>query len=121
MKMHRALLLALLAFVATGCATILNDKTQSVNILSSNGKPVEGTIDGVPFKGPGSINVTRSGSDKAIVATTPGCSTAILTKSVDPKFFLNAITIYSTLSWSTTDAVTEKMWRYQDTVVIPCQ
>jgi hypothetical protein len=120
MKMYRACMIAMLAFVATGCATILNDNSQKVNITSSNGKPIEGTINGVPFKGPGIVEVSRSNQDKIIVTTTPGCAgSTVLAKSVDSKFFVNILS--GGPYGSTTDYVSEKMWKYQDSVVIACQ
>ena len=120
MKIYRVCLIALSAFVATGCATILNDGTQKINVTSSNGKPIEGTIGGVPFKGPGIVEVTRSKADKILVTTTPGCTgSTVLPKSVDSKFFINIIS--GGALGSTTDFASEKMWKYQDSVVIACQ
>ena len=120
MKNFRIVMLALVAFMASGCATILNDSTQKVNITSSNGKPIEGNINGIPFKGPGVVDVTRSKEDKILVTTTQGCvANTALTRSVDSKFFINILS--GGLYGSTTDYASGKMWKYQDSVVITCQ
>ena len=104
----------------TGCATILNEETQPVNISASNGKPIEGTIAGTPFTAPGIVNVKRAQDGQIAKVSTPGCTpeTAI-PASVDSKFFINILT--GGTFGSTTDMSTEEMWKYQDAVTISCQ
>lgn len=103
----------------SGCATILNEDLQNINVSSSAGE-IKGSIDGIPFTGPGIIPVKRAKGDKIINVTTEGCQKqAILVSSVDPKFFINILT-GGTLG-STTDYMSEKMWKYQDQIVIPCK
>lgn len=107
------------ATVLSGCASIINEKTQQINVSSSNGKPLSGTIDGTPFTGPGIVTVTRENKDKVIVTQTEGCAQqTALTKSVDSVFFLNILS--GGVFGSTTDYSTEKMWRYEPAVTVSC-
>jgi len=63
---------ALACSAITGCATILNEETQPVNISASNGKPIEGTIAGTPFTAPGIVNVKRAQDGQIAKVSTPG-------------------------------------------------
>lgn len=103
----------------SGCASILNDKTQQVNVASSNGKPIQGSIDGTPFTGPGIVTVLRENKNKTITTDTAGCAKeTALNKSVDSVFFLNLLS--GGVFGSTTDYSTEKMWRYEPSVTVSC-
>jgi hypothetical protein len=107
------------AFAVTGCASILNDKTQDINVHSSTGGPVEGTVNGVPFKGPGIIKVERHNADLMFAATTEGCvKQTVVPKSVDSVFYINVLS--GGAFGSSTDYGTEKMWKYNDDVTISC-
>lgn len=120
MKLTSIFVVALVAIVLPGCATILNDKTQPINISASNGGAIEGTIDGMGFKGPGIVNVVRENKDRVITATTAGCTpSTALPKSVDSKFWINILS--GGVFGSTTDYSTQEMWKYADTVVITCK
>lgn len=116
--------LALAAAVATsvlasGCASIFNDATQTVTIVASNGQPVLGTVDGKPFQTPSHVQVQRQKASKLISVTSPGCAAqTVADSSVDVKFFGNIIA--GGLLGSSTDFATERMWRYADYIVIPC-
>jgi hypothetical protein len=104
----------------SGCASIVNDKNQKINVSASNGQIINGTVDGVPFTGPGVVEVARANVDKTVVINNPECAnSAPLNKSVDPMFFGNIL--IGGLLGSTTDASTEKMWKYQDKVVVSCK
>jgi hypothetical protein len=108
------------AVTLSGCASILNEKTQPINVSSSTGGAISGTIDGVEFTGPGVVNVARENKDKVLMTTTDGCvKETALPKSVDTKFFINIIS--GGVFGSTTDYSTEKMWRYSETVVVACK
>ncbi|MCO5114723.1 MAG: hypothetical protein M9899_11200 [Bdellovibrionaceae bacterium] len=103
----------------SGCATILNEDLQNVNV-SSTAEVIKGNVDGVPFTGPGIIAVKRSKADKVVNITTEGCQQQVLlASSVDPKFFINILT--GGTFGSTTDYASEKMWKYQDQVIVPCK
>ena len=109
-----------IALLTTGCATILNDKTQQINVTTTNGQPVKGTVNGVAFQGPGLVAVVRENKDKIFTTDTAGCvPQTVAAKQVDTKFFINILS--GGLWGSTTDYSTEKMWKYNDNVVISCQ
>ena len=104
----------------SGCASIVNDKNQKINVSASNGQQIKGSIDGVPFNGPGVVQVARANVDKTVVVDNPECAKSTqLNKSVDPMFFGNIL--IGGLLGSTTDAHTEKMWKYQNKVVVSCK
>jgi hypothetical protein len=103
----------------TGCASILNEKTQQINVSASNGKPFQGTIDGIPFSGPAVVTVQRAKASKIVAVETPGCAKQTLVdNSVDTKFFINVLS--GGPLGSSTDYATEKMWKYADNVVVSC-
>ena len=107
------------SLLLSGCATILNDDFQQINISSSGGQPIKGTIDGVPFSGPGIVPVKRAKNDKIITVETSTCTKQTLLKSdVDTKFFINILS--GGVFGSSTDFLSEKMWKYQDNVVVQC-
>lgn len=115
----RFLAVAVIGFLLSGCATILNDETQRVNVLSSNGKAIAGTIDGVPFTGPGIVTVTRKKDDRTIITDTEGCAKQTnLASSVDGKFFINILS--GGAFGSTTDYASEEMWKYSESVTVAC-
>jgi hypothetical protein len=103
-----------------GCASILTDKEQKVNLLSSTGKPVSVQVDGKTFDGPGVITVTKSKEkSKVITANTAGCAKeTVLTREIEPTFWVNILS--GGAFGSTTDMATEKMWKYQDSVTVSC-
>lgn len=104
----------------SGCASILNEKTQSVNVSTPNSVPVSGTVNGQPFTAPGVVVLTREGKNKVFVANSPKCKgETIAEKSVDTTFFINFLS--GGPFGSTTDYSTEKMWRYADTVALNCK
>jgi hypothetical protein len=104
--------------LASGCASIINDKEQTVNILSSNGQKVEGTIRGLPFQAPAAVSLERGKRDVQIIPTTAGCQPTTIESGVAPFFWGNILT--GGLLGSATDAVSEKMWEYDETVTIIC-
>jgi hypothetical protein len=107
------------AVLMTGCASILNEQTQQVNVAASNGKAVQGTIDGRSFTTPAVVPVTRARGAKIVNVETAGCAKqTALEANVDPKFFINILS--GGAFGSTTDFATERMWRYSDNVVVAC-
>ena len=116
----RLSLIGISALLMTGCASILNDKDQRINVNTSNGKAVQGTVNGQAFSAPGIVNVTRENKNKIFTTQDPACSKETAAeKTVDPVFFINVIS--GGPFGSTTDYSTEKMWKYADTVTISCK
>lgn len=112
-------LAAVAVFVSTGCATILNDDVQRINVSSSNNQPIEGSINGQSFSGPGIVEVTRAREDKVLRVDTEGCrKESLVASSVDPVFFINILS--GGVFGSSTDYSTDRMWKYDDNVVVPC-
>ncbi len=117
--MKKIALIAAIAALSTGCASIMTSENQSINVTTSNNKPAEVTIEGQTITAPGSVIVLRDGKDKVLRTKANGCDTATpVSKSVTPVFFGNVI-IGGALG-STTDSVTGKMWDYADKVEILC-
>jgi len=109
-----------LVMAGSGCASIMNEKTQNVNVVTSNGHKAEVNIDGMPFQAPGVASFKRAKADKLITTRDPKCNqTTVAPSSVDNVFFINIIT--GGVFGSTTDYATETMWKYQDTVMISCK
>lgn len=116
----KILAVALAALMMTGCATILNDETQKINVGSTNNSEFKGSIDGIPFSGPAIVAVKRAKGDKIIMVDTPSCQKQVLLSStVDMKFFINILS--GGTFGSSTDFATEKMWKYQESVIVPCK
>ena len=105
----------------SGCASILNDSTQQVNVTSSDGKEVKGTVDGIPFTAPSIVSLRRENKSKVFYIETEGCAKQYAAeKNVDLKFFINILGGLYGLTSSTVDYASEKMWTYTDNAVIPC-
>ncbi len=119
--MRTRILIALAAAIALGgCASILNEKTQKINVTTSTGATIKGTVNGTPFSAPGIVDLTRSKADAVFVTDAPGCNPqTVEPSSVDSKFWIN-ILLGGALG-SSTDYSTEKMWKYNDHVVISCK
>ncbi|MEZ5566549.1 MAG: adenosine deaminase [Gammaproteobacteria bacterium] len=122
MKVQRACLVGLMMTLIvgmTGCATILNDKTQKINVTSSTGEKFAFSIDGQSYEGPAIVDVTRTKADKFIVAESPNCNKqTLLPAKVDNKFWINILT--GGVFGSTTDYSTEEMWGYDSNAVVSC-
>ena len=106
----------------SGCATVINEKTQKINVSTSTGEQVNASVDGMPLQAPGIASVQRRKADKLITTTDPRCAqTTIMPSSVDSVFFINILSGGLGVLGSTTDYVSEKMWKYDDSVVISCK
>lgn len=105
--------------VLTGCATILNDSTQKINITTSNNTKSEIEINGATYNAPAIISVTRSREDLIVNAKNPKCTQQYLVKSkIDNKFWINILS--GGTFGSSTDYGSDKMWTYQDEVELKC-
>ena len=104
----------------TGCATILNDDTQRINVTTSNNVKTDIQISGQTYQAPSIITLDRSKKDLVIKAKNPNCTQQYLLKSkVDNKFWLNILS--GGTFGSTTDYASEEMWSYQDEVELKCK
>lgn len=120
MKSFLTSALLMLIVLLSGCASILNDQTQPINVSSSTGSDIQGTVNGMPFKAPGIITVIREKKDLLFVTETEGCTKqTIAPKEISGMFWVNILSGGTT--GSTTDYSTGKMWAYSDTVVISCK
>lgn len=118
--MKKLYLCGAIALALTGCASIINDKTQKVNVSTSNGSQVSGTVNGQPFSAPGVVDLTRENKSKVFVADSAKCKgETVADKTVDPIFFINLIS--GGVFGSSTDYGTEKMWKYADNITINCK
>ena len=110
---------AMLALLS-GCASILNEKTQQVNVSTSNGQQVSGTVNGQSFTAPGVVALIRENKNKVFVTNTDNCkSETAVEKTVDPIFFINLFV--GGLVGSSTDFASEKMWKYSENVTLNCR
>ncbi|WP_100643822.1 adenosine deaminase [Alteromonas facilis] len=120
--MKKLILSAMTASVlfSSGCATILTEKTSSINVATSTGQKIQVTVDGQSHEVPGIVNVQKQNQNKVIVTDAEGCtSETALNKEVEPAFFINLLS--GGVFGSSTDYGSEKMWKYQDSVTISCQ
>ena len=117
--MKKVVLLAAMAALTSGCASVMTAESQSINVTTSNNKPAEVTVDDKTVTAPGMVVVLRDGKDKVVRSSAEGCDNATpIEKSVTPVFFGNIL--IGGLLGSTTDGVTGKMWDYADSVEIRC-
>ena len=107
------------AVLTSGCATILTEDTHKINVTTSTGKASTVTVDGVSQPVPGVVSVKKENKDKVLVADAPECTDVNLNKEVETTFFVNILS--GGVFGSSTDYGSEKMWRYQDTVTVPCK
>lgn len=104
----------------SGCASVMTHEEQTVNVKSSTNQPVEVSIEGQKVTTPGTVVLLRDGKDKVVRTADGSCEkeTAV-DKTITPVFFGNII--LGGFPGSTTDAVTGKMWDYEDDVVVTCK
>lgn len=117
--MKKIALVAVMAALSSGCASVMTAETQSINVTTMNGQSAEVTVDDKTITAPGMVVVLRDGKDKTVKTTTDGCiESTPIDKSITPVFFGNIF--IGGLLGSTTDGVTGKMWDYEDNVNIQC-
>jgi len=98
------------AMMFSGCATILDGQTQTINLTASKPKTVY--INGQQFSAPGVVALQRSNKD-AIINIKDCNKQLVLQKSVNPTFFVNLLS--GGAFGSTTDYATNAMWQYDQT------
>lgn len=107
----------------TGCASIMTDDDTSVRLLTSNGEDAVVMMDGIKYDAPTVLNVKKSKDDK-IIKTVPGSSCqgeVVLESEMNPWVLGNIIWSPVSFLSTTTDAATDKMWRYDEEAVIQCK
>lgn len=118
--MKQLLIAASVLALLSGCSSIINDKNQQVNIATSNGASIQGTVSGTPFKAPGVVALPRENASKVFVTDNPNCvKETVAEKTVDPIFFINLLA--GGPIGSSIDYGTEKMWKYADNITITCK
>jgi hypothetical protein len=115
----KTLLSLSVSFAFVGCASIMNDPEQKINITTSGNKAVTGNINGVAFTGPGVVSVKRENAPKVISVETAGCTKqTTMPAEIDTKFWVNILS--GGPFGSSTDYGTGRMWKYQDNIAITC-
>ena len=105
--------------VASGCASIVTDNTTAINVQTSNGQKVKVTIEGAQYDVPGMVIANKNGLDKVLTTNDSNCASSVLVeKKVEGWFWGNIL--FGGLIGSTTDSSTDKMWTYDENVVINC-
>jgi uncharacterized protein YceK len=118
--MKKILIAAATLALLTGCSSIINDKNQQVNVSTSNGTSVKGTVNGTPFTAPGIVALPRENKSKVFTTDNPNCAQeTVAEKTVDPIFFINLLA--GGPIGSSVDYGTEKMWKYADNITITCK
>lgn len=121
MKKSLLSLLIVSPLFVSGCATILTDNVQKINVGTSNGEQIKVTIDGSTFDAPGIISVTKSDEKTKIISTNEeSCAKqTALNREIEPVFFVNLLT--GGAFGSTTDYASDSMWKYEDNVTVTCK
>ena len=118
--MKKLALIAVVALGLTGCASIINEKTQNVNVTTSSGAKISGKVNGQDFSAPGVVPLLRENKSKIFETSAAGCvPQTSVEKTVDPIFFVNILS--GGPYGSTTNYATEKMWKYSENIVINCK
>jgi hypothetical protein len=121
--MKKLLATLLAASMLSGCASIIKGKTQTVNIMTSDGSEAEATI----FTGAGMqeaelpriVSVNRNSQDITINIKENKCNNAsvsVVNSHIEPWFWGNILS--GGVFGSSTDAVTGSMWKYDSTAVV---
>lgn len=114
------MLTAAIAIAATtGCASLFNDRTQMVTVATSNGKSIPIVVDGVPYQAPGIVMMNRAKNPKIITTTDQDCAKLTMVEPELDSWFWGDVIALSVLS-TTVDYATEKMWSYQENIVLSC-
>ena len=78
--------------LVTSCASIVNEDTTKVKLMTSTGEKADVTIDGIKYSIPATIKVKRSREKLDIVSNNENCDKNTTVEStIDPVFFGNII------------------------------
>lgn len=121
-KIVQSVSLIVAATALTGCATILDGKTQAINVTTSNGSQENITISGEngtqTHTVPGIVTVSKGG-DLMINPESSDCNQQIVPKKVSSMFFVNFLS--GGAFGSTTDYASDSMWTYDENITITCK
>lgn len=119
MLIKKAISFAVLVSVMSSCASMFNKDYQQVNVVTSNGKKAELSIDGKTISAPAIVDVKRS--EKSLIVTGKGkcAGQTIANSKISNVFWINLLS--SGPFGSTTDYATEKMWQYDDRIEVSCE
>jgi uncharacterized protein YceK len=108
MLVKKLLICALIASgLLSGCATIIDGKTQKINLETS--KPTTVAINGQQYSAPSVIALDRSDKD-AILVNQECNKTILLAHKINPTFFVNILS--GGVIGSTTDFASGSAWEY---------
>lgn len=112
----------------SGCATIISGPRETINIRTSNGQEVKGTI--TTTEGtkdvllPTLFDAKRANKDILIDIKETNAyesSSTVITKKLNPWVFLDCFGSIFGLFSTSTDANSGAMWQYDDVVIVPVQ
>ncbi len=119
LQMIKTAFASLVLVVASGCASLVTDSQTVINVQTSNGQKVKVSVDGMQFEAPGMILAHKNGQDKMLLTENSQCaSSTVIPTKLEPSFWVDVILI-SPLS-TTVDYATDKMWTYEEFVVLNC-
>lgn len=121
--MKKIAVIFLASAVLSGCASIIEGKSQNINITTSNGQTVDATVytkAGIQeVKLPHHFAVQKDSQDITINVKEGRCNketTTVAKSRLEPWFWGNILT--GGVFGSTTDSLTGAMWQYDDTIVV---
>ncbi|MDR0579445.1 MAG: hypothetical protein LBG21_02470 [Campylobacteraceae bacterium] len=125
MKIFKWLFLVVVVFGMAGCATLVNQDTQSVVINSSNSKSVNATViykDGMQSGQTPFVALVRRANQPLVISVEESkCTKATTMKknaTISGAFFVNAIWCFSCVFSTTTDVATGRMWKYDEQIIV---
>lgn len=115
----KAAMIATVIAATSGCASIMTDDIASLNVKTSSGKQAQVTHENQEYTIPGVILVRKDGKDKIFNSQSENCqNTTVVEKEIEP-WFWGDVVLLSPLS-TIVDYANDKMWTYDETVVINC-
>ena len=119
-KIYSSILIASI-FLGSGCATILNDDVQTLNVHTTSNTATTATVGGYQINTPTAIKVERAKDNLVITTNNNKCQPVTTIESkVSPTFWYNGFLTGFVAYASTTDYATGNMWAYDTDVVINC-
>ena len=104
------------SLLSSGCATILNDDVQTLNVHTTNNTATTAAVGGYQINTPTAIKVERAKDNLVITTNNNKCQPVTTIESkLSPLFWYNAVLPASGLYGSTTDYATGNMWEYEKT------